>query len=174
MVGVSRHRRSDNCHRLVGRHTCKLFPEKISRVIFDKMQGGPTHCIAESHCAAESWKNFSLRKEQGGASRIAGKHRGTAGMRAGPDAGIADARSRNCGAMAQSLVRRDTELRQSSNGANAGAGRSGPARFARWDGARISGGALAGSRFEAIHKSGTRTWRAPTSFEFPTLSGLPA
>jgi hypothetical protein len=56
-------------------------PPKISRVIFDKMQGGPTHFIAESHYAAESWKNFSLSKEQGEASGIAGKSEETAGCK---------------------------------------------------------------------------------------------
>jgi hypothetical protein len=35
---------------------------------FDKMQGGPTHCITESHCVVRSWKDFSLSKEQGEAS----------------------------------------------------------------------------------------------------------
>jgi hypothetical protein len=34
-------------------------------VIFDKMQGGPTHCIAESHCVVRSWKNFSLKQRAG-------------------------------------------------------------------------------------------------------------
>ena len=29
------------------------------------MQGGPTHFIAESHCAVGSWNNFSLKQEQG-------------------------------------------------------------------------------------------------------------
>jgi hypothetical protein len=56
---------------------------KICRVIFDKMQGGPTHCIAESHCVVRSWKNFSLSKEQGEASGIAGKSGGTAGCKGG-------------------------------------------------------------------------------------------
>jgi hypothetical protein len=32
------------------------------------------HFIAESSCTAESWRNFSLRKEQGEASRISGKN----------------------------------------------------------------------------------------------------
>jgi hypothetical protein len=34
-----------------------------------KMQGVPTHFIAESHCAVRSWKNFSLKQEQGEAKR---------------------------------------------------------------------------------------------------------
>ena len=38
---------------------------KFNRVIVDKMQGGPTHFIAESHCAAKSWKNFSLKQRAG-------------------------------------------------------------------------------------------------------------
>jgi hypothetical protein len=33
------------------------------------MQGGPTHFIAESHSAVRSWKNFSLKQEQGEAKR---------------------------------------------------------------------------------------------------------
>ena len=32
---------------------------------FDKMQGGPTHCIAESYCVARSCKNFSLKQRAG-------------------------------------------------------------------------------------------------------------
>ena len=49
--------------------------------------------MAESHCAVESWKNFSLSKEQGEASEIAGKSGGAAGLQEGPDAGIAERRS---------------------------------------------------------------------------------
>jgi hypothetical protein len=59
-------------------------------VIFDKMQGGPTDFIAESHCAVRSWKNFSLKQEQGEASGIAGKSRGTAGLQRRPDQGSRD------------------------------------------------------------------------------------
>jgi hypothetical protein len=32
---------------------------------FDKMEGEPTHCIAESQCAVRSWKNFSLKRRAG-------------------------------------------------------------------------------------------------------------
>jgi transposase len=39
--------------------------EKSCRVIFDKLQGGPIHCIAESHCVVRSWKNFSLKRRAG-------------------------------------------------------------------------------------------------------------
>ena len=42
-------------------------------MIFDKWREGRPHFIAESHGAAESWKNFSLSKEQGEASEMAGK-----------------------------------------------------------------------------------------------------
>jgi hypothetical protein len=92
-------------------------PPKISRVIFDKMQGGPTHFMAESHCAAKSWKNFSLSKEQGEASGIAGKSGETAGCK---EAGRRDHGTNGHG-RAQSprrdrSVRRETGLRQSSNG----------------------------------------------------------
>jgi hypothetical protein len=48
-----------------------------------KCREGPTHCIAESHCGVRSWKNFSLSKEQGEASGIAGKSGGTAGCKGG-------------------------------------------------------------------------------------------
>jgi hypothetical protein len=41
----------------------------ICRVIFDKMQGGPPHFIAESHYAVRSWKNFSLKQRAGRSSR---------------------------------------------------------------------------------------------------------
>jgi hypothetical protein len=65
-------------------------PHPICRVIFDKMQGGPTDFIAESHCAVRSWKNFSLKQEQGEASGIAGKSGGTAGLQRRPDQGSRD------------------------------------------------------------------------------------
>ena len=51
----------------------------ICRVIFDKMQGGPTHFIAESHCAVRSWKNFSLKQEQGEAKRDCREEQGCKG-----------------------------------------------------------------------------------------------
>jgi hypothetical protein len=44
--------------------------------------------MAESHCAVESWKNFSLSKEQGEANGIAGKERGNSRVQRRPDAGI--------------------------------------------------------------------------------------
>jgi hypothetical protein len=38
---------------------------KFCRVIFDKMQGGPTQLQAESHCLVRSWKNLSLKQRAG-------------------------------------------------------------------------------------------------------------
>src|SRR5437868_8070525 len=40
---------------------------------FNKMQGEPTQILAGSHCVVGSWKDFSLSKEQGEASWIAGR-----------------------------------------------------------------------------------------------------
>jgi hypothetical protein len=48
---------------------------------FDKMQGEPIQFLVESHCAVRGWKDFSLSKKQGEASRIAGKSR----VAKGPD-----------------------------------------------------------------------------------------
>ena len=42
---------------------------------FDKMQGEPIQFLAESHYAVGSCNELSLSKEQGGASRFAGKSR---------------------------------------------------------------------------------------------------
>ena len=42
---------------------------------FDEMQGEPIQFLAESHCAVRSCNEFSLSKEQGGASGFAGKSR---------------------------------------------------------------------------------------------------
>jgi hypothetical protein len=39
------------------------------------MQGEPAQFLAESQCAARSWKDFSLSKEQGDAGGIAGNSR---------------------------------------------------------------------------------------------------
>jgi hypothetical protein len=55
-------------------------PPFICRVIFDKMQGGRPISLLESHCAVESWKNFSLSKEQGEAKRDCREKWGTAGF----------------------------------------------------------------------------------------------
>src|ERR1700692_1223763 len=49
------------------------------RVILDKMQGGPTEFIAESHCAVESWKNFSLKQRAGRSYRDCREERGCNG-----------------------------------------------------------------------------------------------
>jgi hypothetical protein len=49
-------------------------------VIFDKWRECRLHFIAESHGAAESWKNFSLSKEQGESSEMAGNGGGAAGL----------------------------------------------------------------------------------------------
>jgi hypothetical protein len=54
---------TDILARLIGQWLSE--PGQFCRVILDKMQGGPTQFIAESHCAVESWKNFSLKQRAG-------------------------------------------------------------------------------------------------------------
>jgi hypothetical protein len=54
---------------------------KISRVIFEKWRERRSHSQLKVIARWESWKNFSLRKEQGEASRISGKNGGTAGCK---------------------------------------------------------------------------------------------
>jgi hypothetical protein len=82
-----------------------------------KWREEPIQFIAESHCAVESWKNSSLRKEQGEASGIARKNGGAAGLQEGRMQG-----SRKHGHGECPVPAAETELRQSSNGANAIAG----------------------------------------------------
>jgi hypothetical protein len=85
---------------------------KICRVIFGKMQGGRPISLAESHCAAEGWKEFSLSKEQGEATGIAGKNGGTAGCKGGRVQGSTERTVTEDRRLPRSLGARETGLRQ--------------------------------------------------------------
>jgi hypothetical protein len=65
-------------------------PGNFCRVIFDKMQGKPTHCKAESHCVVGSWKNFSLKQRAGRSQRDCREERGNSRVQRRPDAGITE------------------------------------------------------------------------------------
>jgi hypothetical protein len=54
-----------NSSRLNCGNVSRSFRADLDHVAGSKMQGGPTHCIAESHCVARSCKNFSLKQRAG-------------------------------------------------------------------------------------------------------------
>ena len=125
-----------------------------------KCREGRPLFIAESHCAVESWKNFSLNKEQGEASGIAGKRGGNSRVAKGGR--IRDHGKRTIRMIAVPRVRSvdaKPDSGKNSNGpaqALVGASRSAPIACDGMGGGHLRG-ALPGDHTSApIHKSGTR------------------